>query len=150
MSRMEWNCQQSHLIQPSNFSSGNLRKTSDLIDCLGTERPLTSLNNPLFVLPLGSNIFSPNLFTHSFRTPSVCVTLFFPLFFFFLLFLYVLALPLSTPGQWSIFTRSQRRQTSGLFKGLRQRWRKEGGGWSGKKNQRETESKFPGWLAGSQ
>lgn len=60
---------------PTLFTSGNLRKTSGT-DCPGTERPQTHLNNQPFVFPLGSNIFSTNLFTHSFRTPPLSPSLF--------------------------------------------------------------------------
>lgn len=78
--------------------------------------------NSLSTLPLGSNIFPPNLFTHSFWTFSVCVlSLLIPFF------LYNLPLHLSALGRWSIFTNSPLRQTS-IFSSAWKWWRKEGGG----------------------
>lgn len=108
----------------------NLRQTS------GTEIPRTYLNKQLLVLLLGSNIFSPTLFTHLFRTRvSLSVA-----------FLYILTLPLSALGKPSIFTSSQKKQTSNLFKrlssdGAGERMEEDGVG----KN-RGRASKFPGWV----
>lgn len=61
-------------FQASDFSSKNLTKTSGTY-CPGSEMPLTYLNNQIFVLPLGSNVFSQKLFTHSFITLSVSLFL---------------------------------------------------------------------------
>lgn len=134
------------------FSSGNLRKTS-WINCPENEKPLAYLNNPLFVLPLGSNIFSLFLFTHSLRTLILCLChsfslslCIFPLFLLSLpsfSFCFCLCLILDSVAYLQAASRGKQpaySKGSALTEMQRGRRRMEWG------KQKETEIKFPWWF----
>lgn len=137
--------------QPFNFLSGNLKKTSGA-DCPGTEKApnlpqQSTLCSPTWL----KHLFSKSIYSFIQTSLRLCRSLFISLasFFSFLSLRFDVAIVYSWIVE-HIYQQPAEANKQPIERARRrQRWRKEGGGWSGVK-QRETESKFPGWLAAYQ